>query len=118
MFARSRSPITGYIKKATYLLGGYGENDIGPFTLSGSITLRPQDKIQERDGFKGLKKIKVAEFTLVKEYQREIIEELVERVRERRMESQIYEGDDDIGMMGKPSRKPPMDRSKKLTDQG
>lgn len=102
MFARSRSATTGYIKKATYLLGGYGENDIGPFTLSGSMTLRPQDKLQERDGFKGFKKIKVAEFTLVKEYQREIIEELVEKARERRRQAEIYGEDDDIEMMEKP----------------
>ena len=51
------------------------------------MTLRPQDKLQERDGFKGFKKIKVAEFTLVKEYQREIIEELVEQARERRRQA-------------------------------
>ena len=84
------------------MLGGYGENDIGPFTLSGSMTLRSQDKLQERDGFKGFKKIKVAEFTLVKEYQREIIEELVEQARERRRQAEIYGEDEDIEMMGKP----------------
>ena len=81
------------------------------------MTLRPQDKLQERDGFKGFKKIKVAEFTLVKEYQREIIEELVEQARERRRHAEIYGEDDEIEMMGKPSRKPPMDRSKKAIDK-
>jgi hypothetical protein len=78
IFARSRSSTTGYVKKTSYFLGGYGENDIGPFTLEGTMTLRPQDKMTERDGFKGYKKLKVAEFSLTKVYQRDIIEDLVD----------------------------------------
>ena len=81
---RIRSNVTGYVKKTAYHLCGYGENDIGPFTLDGSMTLRNNDKIQEKDGVPGYKKIRVADFSLKKTYQKVIIEELVEEEMQRR----------------------------------
>jgi hypothetical protein len=69
IFSLSRSPTTGYVKKSTYCLGGYGENALGPFTLDGTMTLRGGlDKMSEKDGLKGFKKLKVADFTLKKVY--------------------------------------------------
>jgi hypothetical protein len=65
---RIRSQVTGYVKKSAYQLCGYGENDIGPFLLDGTMTVRSGEKIQERDGVPGYKKIKVAEFTMKKTY--------------------------------------------------
>ncbi len=84
IFGKARSETTGYIKKSSYQLYGYGENDLGPFTLEGTLNMSPLDKIQEKDGLKTFKKIKFAEFTMNKTYQRMIIEDLVEEVRERR----------------------------------
>jgi polyhydroxyalkanoate synthesis regulator phasin len=52
----------------------------------------------------------VAEFTLVKEYQRDIIEELVEQAKESRREREMYD-QEQMEMMSKPKRKAPMDRS-------
>lgn len=49
-------------KGAQYHIGGYGENEIGPFTVEGTVTLQGQDKIQERDGMQALKKVKIATF--------------------------------------------------------
>ena len=59
------------------------------------MNLRGLDKMTEKDGLKGFKKLKVADFTLKKEYQRNIIEEIVEeRIRKRRGE-ELYDEDDD-----------------------
>jgi len=71
---RQRNPITGYVKKLTFSLGGYGENDMGPFTLEGSITLVSEDKVFEKDGLKNFKKMKVAKFELKKKYQKKVIQ--------------------------------------------
>jgi len=65
---KSRSPTTGYVKKTTFEIGGYGENEMGPFTLEGTITLIPQDKMFEKDGLKNFKKMKVAKFEMKKKY--------------------------------------------------
>lgn len=88
---RIRSQVTGYVKKTSYQLCGYGENDIGPFTVNGSITVRNGDKIQEKDGVPGYKKIRVADFTMTKTYQKVIIEELVEEELMRRKENKEFE---------------------------
>ena len=62
------------------------------------MNLRGLDKMTEKDGLKGFKKLKVADFTLKKEYQRNIIEEIVEeRIRKRRGE-ELYDEDDDGGL--------------------
>ena len=56
---------SGYIKKNTFELCGYGENDIGPFTLRGQVTLINPDKIIEKAGGVGnFKRIKLANFKL------------------------------------------------------
>jgi hypothetical protein len=81
---RIRSLANGYVKKTSYQLCGYGENDIGPFTVNGTMTVRNNDKIQEKDGVPGYKKIRVADFTITKTYQKVIIEELVEEEFRRR----------------------------------
>jgi hypothetical protein len=38
------------VKRGTYLVGGYGENEIGAFTLDGSFNLLSPEKLMERDG--------------------------------------------------------------------
>ena len=104
---RIRSQVTGYVKKTSYYLCGYGENDIGPFTLNGTITVRNGDKIQEKDGVPGYKKIRVADFTLKKTYQKVIIEELVEEELRRREEAKEH----DMAIARGIVRKPPIDRN-------
>ena len=80
IFKKSRSATSGYVKKNTFEVGGYGENDLGPFTLEGLITLIAPDKIQEREGLKNIKKVKVAKFELKKTYKKQVLEELVEEL--------------------------------------
>lgn len=74
---KSKSP-SGYVKKNTFELRGYGENEIGSFTLEGQITIPSFDRIQERLGAQNIKKVKLASFYLKKTYQALILEELVE----------------------------------------
>lgn len=94
---KQRSPTTGYVKKATYSLCGYGENDMGPFTIEGQVNLVTQDKIFEKDGLKNFKKMKVGKFELTKKYQKRVIEELAEEAVASRMVP-IEEPEDDFEM--------------------
>jgi hypothetical protein len=99
--------VTGYVKKTAYHMCGYGENDIGPFTLDGTMTVRNSDKIQEKDGVPGYKKIRVADFSIKKTYQKVIIEELVDEVINRREEAREFEN----AQAEARERKPPMERN-------
>lgn len=52
-------------KQFFYEFMGYGENqDMGPFTMEGTLQLFPLDKLQEKDGGKGFKKVKMGKFNL------------------------------------------------------
>jgi hypothetical protein len=68
------------VKRNTFEVGGYGENDMGAFTVEGNITLLPPDKLREVDGLKNIKKIKVAKFELRKIYTTKVIEELIQEL--------------------------------------
>jgi len=72
---------TGHVKRNTFGLCGYGENQLGPFTLEGQLTLVAPDKMKEHDGVKNIKKVKAAKFELTKTYTGKVIEELVDEVR-------------------------------------
>ena len=59
---------------------GYGENDIGPFVMEGQMQFLGMEKIQEKEGVKNFKKIKLAKFHLKKMYKQKLLEEMVEEV--------------------------------------
>lgn len=42
----------------------YGENNIGPFVMEGNLSITHLDKVKEKDGLKGFKKVKFGKFTL------------------------------------------------------
>lgn len=69
-------------KLNTYDMCGYGENNIGAFTMEGQMQMLPIDKIEEKDGVKDYKKIKLGKFSIKKIYHRgKILEELVEDIQ-------------------------------------
>lgn len=48
----------------------------------------PFEKLQEKEGIQGFKKIKLAKISLKKEYQSKILEELVEEIQEQRRQEE------------------------------
>lgn len=65
-----------------YDMCGYGENDIGAFTMEGQMNLLPTEKLHEKDGVKGFKKIKLGKFSIKKIYHKtKVLEDLVEEVQ-------------------------------------
>lgn len=98
IYLKSRSPTSGYVKKNTFVVGGYGENDIGPFTLEGTVTLIAPDKMQEKDGLKNFKKLKVAKVELRKRYMGKVLEEMVEEKEAAEEEPGEMESESDFDL--------------------
>lgn len=51
----------------------YGENNMGPFIMEGHLNVAQLDKVREKDGLKGFKKVKLGKFTLQKGYRTKIL---------------------------------------------
>lgn len=63
---------------------GFGNNeDIGPFLLEGSTTFFSFDKLKEKNGIQGFKKVKLAKIVIRKQYTNKILEELLEEVEDK-----------------------------------
>ena len=61
---------------------GFGDNtDTGPFLLEGSTTFFSFDKLKEKNGIQGFKKVKLAKIGVRKIYSHKILEELVEEMK-------------------------------------
>lgn len=61
---------------------GFGENvDIGAFMLEGTCQFFSMDKLKEKEGIEGFKKLKLAKISLRKAYSNKILEELIEETR-------------------------------------
>lgn len=57
---------------------GYGENNIGPFKIEGTLSVFSNDKLKEKEGVKTFKKFKLGRFSLKKYYTNKILEEMAE----------------------------------------
>eukprot|EP00347_Sterkiella_histriomuscorum_P006888 403351054 len=85
------------LKKANHFdICGYGENNIGPFTMEGSLSLNGFEKLQEKGGVKNFIKLKLGKFHMKKQYKKVILEELVEEVNMQRNPQQQFEIDEDM----------------------